>query len=350
MFYRTTAVSMGWWRCFTALLLVFFISITVSAYTIVMRDGRRVSIPNNFVVSSMTLTYEAGNRIQVTLQLASINIAATERANNQPAGSFLKRPQRSSTAVQPVAQAKGPRRSVTNEDLRKYRTVRLESEAEYERKRKELGLPSLEEVRKQALAQVELTAQTVSNVREREYESESYWRARASELRSEIAATNARIDFVRARLNELPTNLPFGIVATDLAFGGFGTHSVVSTAVGPIGLGQRAHRGFGRGSGHVSPPIWNAPGTQVRGRVHFGGGRTHARIGINTNTFGRSRHARFPFEPFVAIPFQDVSYERSALIAQLDELLSNRAGLQARWRDLEEEARRAGAYPGWLRP
>jgi len=38
------------------------------------------------------------------------------------------------------------------------------------------------------------------------------------------------------------------------------------------------------------------------------------------------------------------------LFIQLNDLLSQRAGMQARWRDLEEEARRAGAYPGWLRP
>ena len=348
MFYRTMGVFKGS-RCVAALLMLFLLSISASAYTIVMRDGRRVSIPNDFVVSNMTLTYEAGDHIQVTLQLASINIAATERANNQPAGSFLKRPARSSAVVQTVAQAKGPQRSLTNEDLQKYRAARLESETEYERKRKELGLPSLEEVRRQALAQAELTAETVSKVRERESESESYWRARGSELRAEIASTNARIDFVRARLNELPANVSFGILATDLSFGGFGSHSVVSTSVGPIGHGAR---GVGRSSRQLlSPPIWNAPGTQFRGRVHFGGGRTHARIGLNTNTFGpRSRLARFPFEPFLAVPFQDYSYERSALITQLDELLAHHAGLQARWRDLEEEARRAGAYPGWLRP
>ncbi len=35
---------------------------------------------------------------------------------------------------------------------------------------------------------------------------------------------------------------------------------------------------------------------------------------------------------------------------QLDDLLLQHAGLQARWRDFEEEASRAGAYPGWLRP
>ncbi|MCA1850460.1 MAG: hypothetical protein LC672_05295, partial [Acidobacteria bacterium] len=44
------------------------------------------------------------------------------------------------------------------------------------------------------------------------------------------------------------------------------------------------------------------------------------------------------------------SYDRSVLAARLYEAEAERAALQARWRLLEEEARRAGALPGWLRP
>jgi len=75
------------------------------------------------------------------------------------------------------------------------------------------------------------------------------------------------------------------------------------------------------------------------------------------NNFGRQRLARPPFAngiPFgsaVALPFDayDGSYERAALSSHLDQLLMQRAGLQGRWRVLEDEARQAGAYPGWLR-
>ena len=42
--------------------------------------------------------------------------------------------------------------------------------------------------------------------------------------------------------------------------------------------------------------------------------------------------------------------ERSALVTRFNELGAARAGLNARWRELEEEARRAGAPPGRLRP
>jgi hypothetical protein len=36
-------------------------------------------------------------------------------------------------------------------------------------------------------------------------------------------------------------------------------------------------------------------------------------------------------------------------MTELDQQAVRRAGLQARWRELEQEARRRGAYPGWLR-
>jgi uncharacterized coiled-coil DUF342 family protein len=42
--------------------------------------------------------------------------------------------------------------------------------------------------------------------------------------------------------------------------------------------------------------------------------------------------------------------ERNRLISQFNELSAARSGLSAQWRELEEEARRAGAPPGWLRP
>ena len=63
---------------------VVFLALTVSAvnaYTVVMRDGRRVEIPNEFTVTNSTLTYEVSNGFQVTIQLNTVDIAATERAN-----------------------------------------------------------------------------------------------------------------------------------------------------------------------------------------------------------------------------------------------------------------------------
>ena len=77
------------------------------------------------------------------------------------------------------------------------------------------------------------------------------------------------------------------------------------------------------------------------GRFHRGGGRGGGR-GFSSFVDGS----------LLAIPFQswDNDLQQAELVSELDELLMHQAGLQARWRDLENEARTAGAYPGWLRP
>ncbi|MBC7912419.1 MAG: hypothetical protein H7Y30_18070, partial [Pyrinomonadaceae bacterium] len=58
--------------------------VMASAYTIVMRGGHQVQIPDKFEVTQLTLTYEAAPGINVTLQISNIDIAATERANREP--------------------------------------------------------------------------------------------------------------------------------------------------------------------------------------------------------------------------------------------------------------------------
>jgi hypothetical protein len=219
-------------------------------------------------------------------------------------------------------QPRGARRTITNKDLEKFRVARVRSEAQYERRCRELGLPTVEEHRLRTFAQVTSDSEFTSNMRARESESERYWRSRASELRSELVATNARIDFVRARLNELPTGSSFSSVAT-LPYSPFGQPFGNNLARGFYG--NRSSRWFRQNSGRVT-----------FGQSYFGG--------------MMPAQSYFPFMPSYGNPYEDSSYERSMLTTQLDELLGHRAGLQARWRDLEEEARRAGAYPGWLRP
>jgi hypothetical protein len=73
---------------------------------------------------------------------------------------------------------------------------------------------------------------------------------------------------------------------------------------------------------------------------------------FNPRRFDRSRQFGLPLFGWAnTVGWQpyDIS-ERSQLITQFNELGAARAGLSARWRELEDEARRAGAPPGWLRP
>jgi len=171
---------------FAALFLFLTVSV-VNAYTIVLRDGRRVEIPNQFTVTNSTLTYDVGSGMQVTIQLNTVDIEATERANGEARGAFLTKANTPEEAVEPVAQTgrTGAGRSITNRDLEKFRRARVESEKE----RNDLGLPSLEQRRNETAAIEDRTVEQVRNMRAQE---EAYWRGRADAMRAEMSANEGQ--------------------------------------------------------------------------------------------------------------------------------------------------------------
>jgi len=91
-----------------------------SAYTIVMRGGRHVEVPNQFLLTDSTLTYEVSPGIQVTINLAAIDIPATEKANKEGAGSFFKHRLaiKATETVTPVGPARSATRTIRSEERR----------------------------------------------------------------------------------------------------------------------------------------------------------------------------------------------------------------------------------------
>jgi hypothetical protein len=214
-------------------LLVCLTSGAASAYTIVMRGGRRVEVPDAFRVSRTTLTYEAAPGINITLPLDHIDVEATERANSEPAGSFLRRAQVAATgqdaAARHAAQAATTRqtgrdaatgqgapappatgsvapraavRTLTNRDLEPARRARVESELKYERRREELGLPSAEEMRRRDEREAEFMHELAQRKAAEDAEFESYRRALAAGLLTDLSALDAENDYLRRRLSE----------------------------------------------------------------------------------------------------------------------------------------------------
>jgi len=248
---------------------VVFLALTVSAvnaYTVVMRDGRRVEIPNEFTVTNSTLTYAVSNGFQVTIQLNTVDIAATERANREPAGSFLQKA--GAPAAVPNTQQNRARRSITNQDLEIYRKARVENERAYEEKRKELGLPSAEDRRREV---AEIEDRTLEQVRSMRAQEEAYWRSRAEAMRAEAAANEAK--FGSSRAQEIPWSYPAGGV---LPFDGFGVgdgrfgrfrrfqsspfDGFLATPITPFPTFQNGRR-----------PVFRAPGVRINPRPFHGG-------------------------------------------------------------------------------
>jgi len=300
--------------------LVLLFAIASSAYTLVFRNGNRVEIPSDFILTHTTLTYEISPGFNKTLSLILIDIAATERANKEAPGGFYKHQEEdasntttttttTATAPEPVQRAA---RTLTNTDLASIRERRIASEQAYEKRRKEMGLPTVEETRRRQEAEgaafrEEFRAESAAKARE-----ESYWRQRARELRTEIAMLDSQVNYTRARLNEVSqTNLNNLGIITD-----------VYPIWPPLGRQQRnwpyPNRGYG----------W--PGTA---RPIPGMGYPYP-----------NQYPQGPFDNF------GNSTERSDLTYRLDDLQSRRAALAVQWQVLEDEARDARVPQVWLEP
>ena len=239
---------MGVSRVLFAALFLFLTVTVVDAYTVVMRDGRRVEIPNEFTVTNSTLTYDVGTGMQVTIQLNTVDIDATERANGDAKGAFLSK---ANAPVETVPQTvrTSAQRSITNADLEKFRRARVESEQQYESQRQQLGLPSMEERRAEVAAIEDRTLEQVRSMRAQE---EAYWRARAEAARAETAASETQF--------RRQTPEPFGY-----SFGGVaGFDGVGFGAVGPFGrFGRFRPSPF---DGFLATPITPFPRFQFDGR------------------------------------------------------------------------------------
>ncbi len=298
--------------------LVLLFAVAASAYTLVFRNGNRIEIPTDFTLTRTTLTYEISPGFNRTLSLILIDVAATERANREAPGGFYKHQEQEAAASTPTTTTAEPvqraARTLTNTDLASIRERRIASEQAYEKRRKEMGLPTVEETRRRqdeegAALREELRAETAAKARE-----ESYWRQRARELRTEIAMVDSQINYTRGRLNDVnQTNLNNLGIITD-----------VYPIWPPLGRQQRN---------------WPYPNYPNRGYGWPGTARPIPGLG-------------YPYPNQYPGPFDNFgnSTERSDLTYRMDDLQARRAALAVQWQVLEDEARDARVPQVWLEP
>jgi hypothetical protein len=146
------------------LVLLISTPLLANAYTIILRDGRRIEIPDNFEGGTFDADLRDIAGFQITLQLSTIDIVATEQINNQPIGSLLRHSNPTKTDPAPMrTKARGG--VITNADLEPFRKKRIASEAAYERRRRELGLPTVEQSRLEAMAITDRMHDQAMNIR-----------------------------------------------------------------------------------------------------------------------------------------------------------------------------------------
>ena len=241
-------------------ILILFLAGWASAYTVVLRGGKKIQIPAKFFVTATVLSYEVSPGMNITLQLAAIDIAETERVNNEPAGSFARRIHESSEGQNTT---KPPRevhahsvRNVTNRDLDAYRTARLENEKAYEQIRRSAGFPSAEE-RRQRAERESAAAEEFVQKRFLELQQESELRQRLDQLEREVR----RIDMQTESDDDLNFQPDF-YWPSSILFDG----STIRNRDSRFRFGF----GFNRRFSPRRSRIFVAPGTRPFGHGHFG--------------------------------------------------------------------------------
>ena len=299
------------------------------AYTVVFRDGHKLEVPPVFIVTTTTLTYEAAPGINRTVQLILIDVAATERANNEAPGGFFKHSERTTLLASPPALTRHAKQTLTNLDLEPIRQRRIASEQKYEKRRIELGLPSIEETRRRQALEEESTLDLARRRAAAEANDRAYWRSRAASLRNEIVTVDAEINYLRAGLGSVRqvAFITQGFVTAAVPFGPF------------VGRSTMTQPGAGR-LGTQAMPTGASQRLTNSGAVALRPSRPSRGFGFPRSGFG----AAFPILPFV---YTDNSYD---LNVRLNDLLQRRAGLDALWRELESEARIAKVPQIWLAP
>lgn len=385
-------------KLFLAGVLMLAVSIAAPAYTIVLRSGERVRIPDQFVLTGTTLTYEIAPSVNRTILLNMVDITATERANNETGGALQQRIATAAasdkplevgasnvalSAQQPIqkprAREREERPTLTNRDLENLRRRNKASSQAYELQRRELPTLTGAEQKRRADEQLRFMQDLDDRRAEQMSETEDQFRTQTQELRLELAEVNAELNYYRARLAEAtssssltslatPSTTIIGIppVAYPYSFGGivtssspvfggqaFGAPNLRPPVLGvPFGRGRnsnfintRRSSSFGIG---ISTGI--SIGGGVRGGIAVGGRYVRRDVRDLRARRGYQQFYGYPYGigvPFIGYP--PVSDDVTQIRERVRELEAARQRLFARHRVLEEEARRAGVAPGVLR-
>lgn len=203
---RRRSISSGpLFRAGLAALFILTLTAAADAYTLVLRSGRLVTVPEDFKVTPSAVTYEVSPGCWVTVWLSNVDFAATERANAESAGSFarkiMKEPE--GTRVTPASAPGGlgqgrrdGRKVVTNEDLEPSRLRRQAQEQDYERTRRERGMPSKQELRRSVEERDRMLHELARQIREERVQAEM------ESLRAELAKAKRDLHEQSLRLSQ----------------------------------------------------------------------------------------------------------------------------------------------------
>jgi len=190
--------------------------------------------------------------------------------------------------------------------------------------------------------------------RDSEARDEAYWRGRARDLRNEIAENDAQINYVRGRLSEISQSNYGPVLGGGPYYGPYGTlPNIPGTNPGVIINGGRLPQYPNGGVfGPDRPRIYNPPYRRQRPYDIFRYPNGYPGYGYPPYGYPPYSYPPYGYPNGSASPYDYSAntYERDNLTERLNNLIANRAALNTRWLQLEDEARDARIPQIWLEP
>ena len=229
---------------------------------------------------------------------------------------------------------------ITNFDLEKYRQQRVQADADYDRKVEAGVVPTKAELEKREQERQKFISDFSQKATVARNQAENYWQSQAYALRTEIASVEAEINYVGARVAEIPRpQVYYSVGYLPYGYGGYG-----DCCYGGAGLPQYpAHRSYQRPNAPL--PAANPGGVYANLMTRQPVGGSVYAPNLNAPqanlTFGG-----IPYQPgILTAPFTlqtPENYTREELLDRLRLLEQQRAGLYARFEVLQDEAQQQG--------
>ncbi len=258
-----------------------------------------------------------------------------------------------------ITSAAAQTKTVTNADLEKFRQKRVQAETEYRKNYEKLGFPSPEEQAREREQSRFEAEETIARRREQRMENEGDFSAQAAGLRREIAAVEAQISYVASLfpVNQSPTSYYTGGVAP-FGYSRYGRANSIwrgdNTGRVFFGGSFRSRAGFGnaRPSAPQIQNFYRANNLNNRRGGIYGRNTRPIRNGAGISIgigggFGNINNGQFygyapTYGYYIPVVVDRYDYTQDEAVTELRRLEQQRAGLYAKWRLLQDEAKKAG--------
>jgi hypothetical protein len=183
-------------RLLAAALIFLACTGVASAYTVVLKDGRRLQVQDSYRIVNNIVVFTLSDGKRTSVSLENINVSATERANRQQSGDF----QKTATGPLPIGDENTSPAQLAAAAAKRPKITRTLVNSDFGGARRRVSDPDAETAAAKK-PEAEAPASRAAAVNPKE--TEEYWQERARPLLTEIQVQQELLNMLGNQASEL---------------------------------------------------------------------------------------------------------------------------------------------------